>query len=262
VNNLARLFWYGLTMTRRCPAPAGASAFSRRWYQRISQLSAALASCADMAIGVLGGDMKRRELLSARLGDAHSELFIACSILKYHDSNAPGSAQSAHAEYAVRRSLVAAQHSLAAFCENFPVRPLGWLLRVLCLPVGSAVRLPDDDQVRRLGELLLEPNPVRAALAEMVFVSSDPNDATGRLESTYRMLLQVDSAWQSFSRARSKGQIAAFDLAEALQEAVGKGIIAAEDVTALADYDAHRYDSLLTDEFDLLRPRQHAMRSQ
>jgi acyl-CoA dehydrogenase len=112
------------------------------------------------------------------------------------------------------------------------------------------VHLPDDDLIRDLGDLILEPNPVREALAEKVYVSLDPNDAVGRLESTYRMLLEVEEAWQAFSRARSKGELAAQDLAGALQEAADKNIITADDVAALRDYDARRYDCLLTDHFD------------
>jgi acyl-CoA dehydrogenase len=249
-GNFARLLWCGLTASMLSATPATASAFSKRWYQRINQLSAALATCADVALAVLGGDLKRRELLSARLGDVHSELFIACSILKYHDATPQSPAATRHAEYALRRSLSAAQRALAAFCVNFQVRWLGHLLNFICLPPGSAVHLPDDDLIRDLGDLILEPNPVREALAEKVYVSLDPNDAVGRLESTYRMLLEVEEAWQAFSRARSKGELAAQDLAGALQEAADKNIITADDVAALRDYDARRYDCLLTDHFD------------
>ena len=251
-NNFSRLLLYGVTASRFSETPGQASRFSKRWYQRINQLSAALAMCADVALAVLGGDLKRRELLSARLGDVHSELFIACSILKYHDSTAPSGAATRHAEYALRQSLSAAQQSLAAFCRNFPLRSLARVLHFVCLPPGSTVQSPDDEQIRELGDLILEPNPVREALANMVYVSSDPEDAVGRLETTYQMLLDVDDAWQAFSRARSKGELASLELGGALEEAAEKGIISAEDVAVLAAYDARRYDCLLTDHFDEL----------
>jgi acyl-CoA dehydrogenase len=254
-GNASRLLASAVTLSRCLPVPAAVGRFSRPWYQKIGQLSAALACSADVALAVLGGDLKRSELLSARLGDVHSELFIACSILKYHDSGAQSEAGTAHAEYAVRRALHNAQGALAAFCQNFPVRWFGWLLKVLCLPPGSAVRPPDDDLVRTLGEMIMQPNPVRAALGEMVFVSDDPGDASGRLESTYQLLLQVDEPWQAFARARGKGEIDATDTQGALQEAVAKGIINAADIAQLAEYDARRFDCLLTDQFDQV-PRQ------
>jgi acyl-CoA dehydrogenase len=86
----------------------------------------------------------------------------------------------------------------------------------------------------------------------MVFVSNDPQEAVGRLETTYQMLLDVDDAWQAFARARSKGELVARDLAGALEEAAQKGIITAADVAPLAAYDARRYDCLLTDHFEQL----------
>jgi acyl-CoA dehydrogenase len=249
-GNFSRLLLYGVTAARFAPAPDQASGFSRRWYQRISQLSAGLAACADVALATLGGDLKRRELLSARLGDVHSELFIACSIIKYHDLGESSAAATAHAEYALRRSLHRAQQALAAFCRNFPLRSLGHVLQAVCVPPGSAVHAPDDDQIRALGELIMEPNEVREAMAERVYVGEDPEEAVGRVETTYQMLLQVDGAWQAFSRARGKGEIDEDDLATALRQAVEKGIVTAAEATALAEYDARRYDCLLTDQFE------------
>jgi acyl-CoA dehydrogenase len=249
-GNFSRLLLYAASGARFAPAPDQASGFSRPWYQRIGQLSAALAACADVALATLGGDLKRRELLSARLGDTHSELFIACSILKYHDLNASSAAATAHAEYALCRSLNRAQQALAAFCRNFPSRALGRVLHVLCVPPGSVAHAPHDEQIRALGELIMEPTAVREAMAQMVYVSDDPDEAVGRVETTYRMLLQVDSAWQVFSHARSKGELDEHDLATALREAVEKGIVTAAEATALAEYDARRYDCLLTDQFE------------
>ena len=248
-GNLARLVWFAVGGSRSSPVPADATAFSRGWYRRINRLSAALACCADVALGVLGGDLKRRELLSARLGDVHSELFIACSILKFHDSGTASAAATLHAGYAVQRSLYGAQQALLAFLDNFPLRWLGSCLRLVCMPPGCKLREPNDDAVRKLGELIMEPNPVRTALAGYVFMSDVPGEATGRLETTYQMLLRVDKPWQAFCRARSKGEISADSLGAALQEAVEKDIIGAEDVQPLTDYDARRYDCLLTDQF-------------
>ena len=205
--------------------------------------------CSDVALAVLGGDLKRRELLSARLGDVHSELFIACSILKYHESSPRSPAATAHASFALQRSLHHAQQALAAFCSNFPSPWLGGLLRLLCLPLFSKVQAPDDSQVRELGELIMEPNPVRETLAAMVHLSVDPEDAVGRLETTYQMLLTVDEPWQAFVRARSQGKLDKESLEDALKEAAAGNIITDADIELLLDYDARRHDCLLTDHF-------------
>ena len=93
----------------------------------------------------------------------------------------------------------------------------------------------------------MEPNAVRQALAKMVFVSDDPEDAVGRVETTYQMLLALDKPWQAVMRARSKGELDADSMESALREAVQKEIITEEDIAPLLEYDARRYDCLLTD---------------
>lgn len=252
-SNLARLVVYGISGAYFSPTPSGADDFSRRWYQRINHLSAALATCADVALGVLGGDLKRRELLSARLGDVHSQLFIASSLLKFHTTQPRSEEADAHAAFALQHSLHAAQEALIAYCDNFQPRALGLLMRALCLPLGRTLRAPDDHQIRELGALIMEPNAVRSMLAAHVYVSQDPEDAVGRVETAYQMLLQVDKPFQAFQRAWSKGELDADTLDAALQAAVEKQVIRAEDVEPLREYDARRFDCVLTDHFETLK---------
>ena len=253
-SNAARTLVYGLSGGRGSSLPIDTDAFSKPWYEKINHMSAALAICADVALGSLGGGIKRRELLSARLGDIHSELFIACSILKYRNSQEQSEANDAHARYALQRSLHSAQKALMAFCNNFPQRWLGVALYVLCLPTGQRYKAPDDEQIRLLGQLIMEPNSVRQAMKQYVFLSDNPEDAVGRVEATYQALLKVDPAWQAFSRARSKGKLgdALTDLDSALEEAVRQGVISEADVRPLKDYDQLRFDCVLTDDFDTL----------
>ena len=252
-SNMARTLVFGLGCGLGSPLPINANSFNKPWYQKINHLSAALATCADVALGTLGGSIKRRELLSARLGDIHSELLIACSILKYHQSLPTSDANDAHASFALKRSLNNAQQSLVAFCDNFPQRWLGWLLKFLCLPLGRRYQAPDDNQIRELGALIMEPNPVRQALKQYVYVSESSDDAAGRIENTFSALLEVDSAWQTFSRARSKGELGASgDLDTELSEALRLEIITEADVEPLKTYDQLRFDSVLTDDFEAL----------
>jgi acyl-CoA dehydrogenase len=42
---------------------------TRRYYQQLTRFSAAFAFISDISMLVLGGSVKRREKLSARLGD-------------------------------------------------------------------------------------------------------------------------------------------------------------------------------------------------
>ena len=249
-SNIVRTKLLGLTRGHFSSVPANADDFSARWYQRINLLSASFASMSDIALAVLGGNLKRRELLSARLGDIHSQLFIACSILKYHSAHPRTHAEDVHAEYALTTALSKAQQALIEFADNFPVGWVAKLVRFLTLPFGKIVLKPSDDLTRELGDLMLEDNPVRQHLAQYVYVSHDPEDAAGRVESTYRMLLALGPLWTTWLKNQNK--LIGKTISEKLQDAVSKNIIQPQDVPRLLEYDARRFDCILTDSFDKL----------
>ncbi|HOY22695.1 MAG TPA: acyl-CoA dehydrogenase [Cellvibrio sp.] len=249
-SNMVRTKLLGLTRGHFSSVPANADDFSARWYQRINLLSASFASMSDIALAVLGGNLKRRELLSARLGDIHSQLFIACAILKYHSAHPRTRAEDVHAEYAITTALNKAQQALIEFADNFPVGWVAKLVRLITLPFGKIVLKPSDDLTRELGDLMLEDNPIRQHLAQYVYVSHEPDDAAGRVESTYQMLLALGPLWTTWLKNQNK--LTGANMTEKLQDAVSKNIIQPQDVTRLLEYDARRFDCILTDAFEKL----------
>jgi acyl-CoA dehydrogenase len=249
-SNMIRTFLLGLTRGHFSSVPANADDFSARWYQRINLLSASFASISDVALAVLGGNLKRRELLSARLGDIHSQLFIACSILKYHSAHPRTCAEDVHAEFAITAALNKGQQALIEFADNFPVGWVAKLIRLITLPWGKIVIKPSDNLTRELADFMLEDNPVRQKLAQYVYVSLDPQDAAGRVESTYQMLLALGPLWTTWLKNQNK--LTGKTMAEKLQDAVSKNIIQPQDVNRLLEYDARRFDCILTDAFDKL----------
>jgi acyl-CoA dehydrogenase len=231
--------------------PPQASAFAQPWYRLIDRFSAVLAVTADIALLVLGGSLKVRELLSARLGDVLSQLFIASSILKYHASLPEDARNDQHAEYALRRAFVAAQRALIGFYENFPVRPLGWLLKHLAFPLRMPVRHAPDRLVRELGEAIMTTGPLRSALSEYCYQTVDENDAMGRLEVAFALLHQVQAPLTRVRKAARKGEVAGIDFDAQLADAVAKGIVSAAEQPQLAEYERLRKECLYTDVFDM-----------
>ena len=250
LSRVARMLVQGLTGARFSDVPDNADDFSRRWFQLLNRFSTILSVTADTALAILGGDLKRRELLSARLGDAHSQLLMASAILKFHAAQPSDRANDAHAEYALTRAFHLAQEALYEFYRNFPARVPAWLVKWIAFPTGRVIHAPDDDLIRELGDMIMEPTSVRDTLGSFTYISTDPKDALGRLETTYRKLLDVDDAWQAYLKARSRGKLEGRSMTEQLSAAAAQGIIRDSDVQALLAYDAMRYDCLLTDAFE------------
>ena len=88
LGNIARSLFLGLTRGRLSRSPVSGAA--RRYYQQLNWMSAAFALAADTAMMTLGGALKRKERLSARLGDVLSEMYLTSAVLKqFEDDGSP-----------------------------------------------------------------------------------------------------------------------------------------------------------------------------
>jgi acyl-CoA dehydrogenase len=76
----------GLTGSNFAAVPSNVAPETRRYYQQLSRFSAAFAFLADVSMFVMGGDLKRKEKLSARLGDILSLMYLASATLKRYEA--------------------------------------------------------------------------------------------------------------------------------------------------------------------------------
>ena len=98
LSNLARTLVMGLTGSHFVRVPADVAPETRRYYQQLTRFSAALAFLADVSMGTLGGALKRKEKLSARLGDILSLMYLCSATLRpLRGGRAAGGGRAAHA---------------------------------------------------------------------------------------------------------------------------------------------------------------------
>jgi acyl-CoA dehydrogenase len=248
-NRGARALAYGIT-----GGPSHASkqsdAFTKPYYVIINRMSTDFALTADMALGLLAGDLKRKEMLSGRLADIHSYLFIATSILKYYESGKRTEAEQKHAELALNKALFNAQEAFFGFYENFPVKVAAKLVKLICFPFGRPVAKPTDHLKQEVAQLLLQENAFREELKKHVYYTTEATDVMGRMESTFQMLLTMQPLWDKFKRAESKDKFKGLSFEERIHDAVAIDFITPTEADKLLKYNAKRYDSMLTDVFD------------
>lgn len=88
LSNAVRSPVYGLTGGRIIGVPTEQP--TGRYYQALTRYSAAFAFAADVSMLVLGGGLKRKEKLSARLGDVLSQMYLCSAVLKrFEDDGRP-----------------------------------------------------------------------------------------------------------------------------------------------------------------------------
>ncbi|MCU4639525.1 acyl-CoA dehydrogenase [Acinetobacter courvalinii] len=224
--------------------------FSKAYYSKINRFSADFALTADMALGILAGDLKRKEMLSGRLADIHAHLFIATAILKYYEQGQRTEAEQKHAELALNKALYQVQEAFFGFYDNFPMPLAVAMVKLICFPFGRPIAAPSDQLKQEVAQLMMQEHAFREQLKQHVYYNTDANDVMGRMESTFQSLLQLQPLWNKFKKAESKDQFSGLTFEAHIANAIETGFITTAEAESLLDYNAKRYDSMLTDIFD------------
>jgi acyl-CoA dehydrogenase len=174
-----------------------------RHFRQLKRLSAALALVSEAAIVTLGGALKRKEMISARLGDALSELYIVSAMLKQFDDRDCPADELPLLDYACRSSLNAAEEALKGVIVNFPVRPVGWVLKLAVQPFGVICKVPRDRQAQVVSDIISEPGAARDRLMAGIYVG--PETELGRLDRAFRLMTELEPLKAKMRKARLRG---------------------------------------------------------
>lgn len=247
VNRGVRAFTLGLTGARLAKSPKNGPLAD--YYRQVERMSASLAFVSDVTMGMLGGDLKRKERLSARLGDVLSQLYIASSVLWYYVDQGEREDHVAHARWALDNCLAEIHKAFDGFFANFPNRVVGRFMRFIVLPFGRSYREPSDALTGELAEALMEPSRLRDELTALVYINGGKDDAIGRIEHTYSLLLRAEKPYLKYYKALSSGTLNGDTPADKIDDAVKQGVLTAEEGAIVAEYDTARYDAIQTDDF-------------
>ena len=249
INRGVRAFVLGLTGARLAKAPI--SDDTARYYRQLERMSAALAFVSDVAMGVLGGELKRRERLSARLGDVLSELYLATAVLKmYHDAGRPEQ-QLPYVRWALDESLSRIHEAFDGFFRNFPRRLMAGAMRRLVFPLGRPYHAPADADGQAIAESMMQSGGVRDQLSRFgSWSADDPDDSRGRMELAMQVLDRMEPLYDRFLKLVAKREITGFTLQERLESALQQDLLTEDETRQLAEYDAIRLDCIGTDAFD------------
>ncbi|MGR3984678.1 MAG: acyl-CoA dehydrogenase [Gammaproteobacteria bacterium] len=177
-----------LALSRGRLARGAGAGLIRRHTRSVEHLSAAFAFLADVTLLLLGGELKRREMLSGRFADAHGNLFLASAALKkFHDHGAPED-EAPLADWACRYALFRAQQALDGILRNYPRPLLGALMRVNLFGGGRYLQMPDDALSRRVAEALQTDGPARARLSEHMFIATGESEPAAQLEAAFALM--------------------------------------------------------------------------
>lgn len=192
LGNCMRALGQGLSGGRFIRTDADVSPVTLPYYARLSRYSTALAVFADMSMLVLGGELKRRETLSARLGDILAQLYLASAALKRFEEDGRQPDDEPLVHWAVQDCLWRMRQAFEGVLQNFPNRGVAACMRALCFPFGLRDRAPDDRTGQRIARLLTEPGAARDRLSNGCYVPATSDEPVGAIEQALRATLAAE----------------------------------------------------------------------
>lgn len=245
-SNFIRSFWLGLTSSRFSNAPY--SDKTKRYYQQMNRFSANLALLSDLAMATLGGNLKRKERISARLGDLLSQLYLASATLKRYEDEGRQTDDLPLVQWAVEDALYKLQASLDDLLDNFPMG-LGGALRVVMFPFGRPLKRPSDVLDHKVAKIMQTPCESRDRLGKGQFWTNSEHNAVGIQEQTLLDIIASEPLHDKVCKASGK-RLPFMWLDKVAAEGKALGVLSDAEVQLLERAEIGRMKSINVDDFD------------
>lgn len=246
-SNAARSLWLALTSARFTRVHVTTP--TERYYQHINRFSAAFVLASDAAMLSLGGALKKKEKLSARLGDMLSYMYIASAALKrFEDQNRPAE-DLPLVEWACRDALYRLQESMHSFLRNFPNRFVAAVLRFLIFPRGRMYSAPSDQLGHEIAELISLPGPARERLTRNIY-TGDHTTPVGMFREALDLAARLEPVERKIREAEKAGKLKLGRGAVPALAAEEAGVVDAQEARALLRLAELTAQIVAVDDFD------------
>ena len=238
MRNFVRTLVLGVTGSHFVRVPDDVAPETRRYYQQATRVSSSLALIADVAMATLGGALKRKEKISARLGDVLSQLYLCSATLWRYEQEGRHADDAPLMHWAIRDAMFKAQAALDGVLDNFPNPLLGALMRRVVFPLGHPYIVPSDALGHEVAKRLIEPSATRERLTAGMFIGS-PDEPVGVLERALAATIAAEPVERRIADAVRAGVLASATAAgggdaDLARRAVASGVISEADAALLA----------------------------
>jgi len=246
-SNIVRSVWFSLTGARLLKGPY--SDETKRYYQLMTRFSSNLAMMSDIAMATLGGDLKRKERISARLGDVLSYLYLTSATLKRYNDEGRQQSDLPFVQWSAEHSLYQAQVALDELISNFPNKVVAAALRVLVFPFGTWLKKPSDVTDHKVSRILQTPCEARSRLGEGQYLTRDKENLMGQLEQALDDILAAEPIFDKVCKAAGE-KLPFYRLNLVADKGLELNVISEEEADLLRRAEQGRLDTINVDDFD------------
>ncbi len=232
IKNGFRALWLGMTGSHFAAVNVDTAPEMRRYYQQLTRFSAAFAFMADISLLVLGGSVKRREKLSARLGDILAQMYLISCTLKRYEAEGRKIEDAPLAHWAIWDAMYKAQQAFDGVIANFPVRFIAAFLHRSIFPWGHPYVVPSDEVGHQVAKALIAPSATRDRLTAECYLPLVESEPVGAIELALKATLLAEPIEARIRAAEKEGRFDNNPLANVRDIAVAAfeaGVISAAD---------------------------------
>ena len=219
------------------------------YYKQINRFSAAFALLTDVSMLVIGGSLKRKETISARLGDVLSALYLASTSLKYYEDIGDKEAELPLVHWTQKTLINEAQEKIHQTLSNFPNKLIASLLRFLIFPLGRNVSGPTIDETLKIGRLISRKTKTRENLIQGIYLNEEPTNHYAQMNKALELYEICHPMKSKINKARKKGLIQGNNYNELVDSAIKEGVVSKDQADQLIEYTKIADDIINVDDF-------------
>ncbi len=248
-SNGVRTFFHGLTGGTLASAPGSVAPETQRYYSQLTRFSAAFAFLADISLVTLGGALKRKERISARLGDILSMLYLCSATLKRFEDDGRPPADLPLLHWSIQDALHRMQTAFEGLLDNFPGKAAtASFLRFMVFPLGTAFSPPSDKVSHEVARLMLSAGEARDRLTEGIFIPDSADEPLNVLEQALQCAEVCDAVEAKLRAAVKTGRIPA-EGEEKISAALKQRVITSNELELMAGMTSLRRRVIMVDDF-------------
>jgi len=248
IRNATRSLILGLSFGKFAMVPHDRK--TSKYYKKLSRYSASLSFISDISMLTLGGKLKQKEHISARLGDVLSHLYICSAMLKRYESEGRPVADQAILAWAFHSAIYKIQIALRLVIDNFPNRYMRSMLRFVVFPFGRREKEPGDRLTHRVAQLLLVPSDTRDRLTNGIFKSDTSNNPVCFMERALPKVINAEPLERKLLKAHKQGEISGITWDELVRDAIDKSVLSKNEADILVNVRELVSEIIAVDDFD------------
>ena len=250
ITNAVRSLSFALTGSRIASNPGNQKLAS--YYAHLTRFSAAFALIADVSMLSLQSKLKFMEMLSARMGDLLSNLYLASMVIKHYENEGCPEEDFPIVQWALEYLIHEYQEAFRGIIENYPNRILAHGLKLVVFPLGMRFTSPSDKLETKVVEVITQDSEARDRLTAGLFLEDADNNPLAHVNTVFLESLSLEPINAKVRQAVKEKLIPKLQGLELIKAAHEAAVINDTEENQLKGFHEHLMSIIHVDDFDEL----------